>query len=93
MIKGIEIGKPGGELRMLIGRERDTRFFNTYGYAHLIGFTPELELVPDILASYEVEDGRIFTCACARATNGRTGSRSPPRTSGSTGTTSRTTRT
>ena len=46
---------------MLIGRERDTRFFNTYGYAHLISFTPELELVPDILASYEVEDGRIFT--------------------------------
>ena len=61
MIDGIEVGKPGGELRMLIGRERDTRFFNTYGYAHLIGFDPELELVPDILASYEVEDGRIFT--------------------------------
>ena len=61
VIEGIEIGKPGGELRMLIGRERDTRFFNTYGYAHLISFTPELELVPDILAAYEVEDGRVFT--------------------------------
>ena len=61
VITGIEIGKPGGELRMLIGRERDTRYFNTYGYAHLIGFTPELELVPDILASYEVEEDRIFT--------------------------------
>jgi peptide/nickel transport system substrate-binding protein len=61
VIKGIDIGKPGGELRMLIGRERDTRFFNTYGYSHLISFTPALELVPDILASYEVEEGRIFT--------------------------------
>ncbi len=61
VITGIEVGKRGGDLRMLIGRERDTRFFNTYGYAHLIAYTPELELVPDILASYEVEDGRIFT--------------------------------
>src|SRR5262245_63181957 len=55
VITGIEVGKRGGDLRMLIGRERDTRFFNTYGYAHLIAYTPELELVPDILASYEVE--------------------------------------
>ena len=61
VIEGIEIGKPGGELRMLIGRERETRFFNIYGYAHLIGFDRDLNLVPDILASYEVEDGRIFT--------------------------------
>ena len=46
---------------MLIGRERETRFFNIYGYAHLIGFDRDLNLVPDILSSYEVEDGRIFT--------------------------------
>jgi peptide/nickel transport system substrate-binding protein len=56
-----EPGRPGGELRMLIGRERETRFFNIYGYAHLIGFDRELNLVPDILAGYEVEDGRVFT--------------------------------
>jgi peptide/nickel transport system substrate-binding protein len=56
-----EPGKPGGELRMLIGRERETRFFNIYGYAHLIGFDRNLNLVPDILAGYEVEDGRVFT--------------------------------
>ena len=61
VIDGIEIGKPGGELRMLIGRERDTRFFNIYGYSHLIGFDASSKLVPDILASYEVEEGRIFT--------------------------------
>ena len=61
VITGMEVGKPGGDLRMLIGRERDTRFFNTYGYSHLVSYTPDLELVPDILASYEVEEGRIFT--------------------------------
>ena len=61
VIEGIETGKPGGELRMLIGRERETRFFNIYGYSHLIGFDQELNLVPDILSSYEVEDGRVFT--------------------------------
>ena len=61
VVTGIEVGKPGGDLRMLIGRERDTRFFNTYGYAHLIAYTPQLDLVADILESFEVEDGRIFT--------------------------------
>ena len=61
VIAGIEVGKPGGDLRMLIGRERDTRFFNTYGYSHLVSYTPELELVPDILAGFEVEEGRVFT--------------------------------
>jgi peptide/nickel transport system substrate-binding protein len=61
VIEGIEVGKRGGELRMLIGRERETRFFNTYGYSHLINFDRELNLVPDILAGYEVEDGRTFT--------------------------------
>ena len=61
IVTGIEPGKPGGELRMLIGRERDTRFFNIYGYSHLVAYTPELELVPDILESFEVEDGRVFT--------------------------------
>jgi peptide/nickel transport system substrate-binding protein len=55
------IGKPGGELRMLIGRERETRFFNIYGYAHLVGFDRALDLVPDLLADFEVEDGRVFT--------------------------------
>jgi peptide/nickel transport system substrate-binding protein len=57
-----EPGKPGGELRMLIGRERETRFFNIYGYSHLIAFDRDLNLVPDILAGFEVEeDGRVFT--------------------------------
>ncbi|HEX6014365.1 MAG TPA: ABC transporter substrate-binding protein, partial [Geminicoccaceae bacterium] len=57
-----EPGKPGGELRMLIGRERETRFFNIYGYSHLIAFDRDLNLVPDILAGFDVEeDGRVYT--------------------------------
>ena len=43
VIEGIEIGKPGGDMRMLIGRERETRFFNIYGYAHLISFDRDLD--------------------------------------------------
>ena len=56
-----EPGRPGGELRMLIGRARETRLLNVYGYARLVGRTSDLKFVPDILASYEVEEGRIFT--------------------------------
>ena len=53
-----EVGRPGGEMRMLIARERETRFFHIYGYAKLVAFDRDLQLVPDLLAGYEVEDGR-----------------------------------
>lgn len=56
-----EIGRPGGELRTLIGRARDTRLFYVYGYSRLVGYDLDLELVPDILASVDVEEGRSFT--------------------------------
>src|SRR5215831_3302050 len=55
------IGTPGGELRMLMGGPKDTRMMVVYGYARLVGYTPTLALVPDILKSVEVQDGRIFT--------------------------------
>jgi len=55
------IGIPGGELRMLIGGPKDTRMMVVYGYARLVGYTPSLELVPDILKLIEVEANRIFT--------------------------------
>ena len=32
-----------------------------YGYARLVGYTPALSLVPDILKSVDVQEGRIFT--------------------------------
>src|SRR5882757_9332578 len=55
------IGTPGGELRMLMGGPKDTRMMVVYGYARLVGYTPSLTLMPDILKSIDVEDGRIFT--------------------------------
>jgi peptide/nickel transport system substrate-binding protein len=58
---GKTIGKPGGTLRMLVARPRDTRLMVVYGYARLVGYDHNLELVPDILKDVEVEDGRIFT--------------------------------
>ena len=55
------IGDPGGELRMLMGGPKDTRMMVVYGYARLVGYTPALKLVPDILEAVDVQDGRIFT--------------------------------
>lgn len=54
-------GRYGGELRTLMGREQDTRMLVVYGYARLVGYEPDWTLKPDILASIDVEDDRIFT--------------------------------
>jgi peptide/nickel transport system substrate-binding protein len=54
-------GKSGGVLRMLLSKEKDVRLLNTWGYARLVAWTPQLELKPDILKSIEVKDGRVFT--------------------------------
>lgn len=56
-----EPGRPGGELRTLVGRERDSRLLHVFGYARLVEHDQNLNLVPDILAGYEVQDGRVFT--------------------------------
>ncbi|MCB9943736.1 MAG: ABC transporter substrate-binding protein [Geminicoccaceae bacterium] len=56
-----EIGKPGGQIRTLINREKDVRLLYVYGHARVVGYNPKLELVPDIAAEYKVEEGRIFT--------------------------------
>ena len=58
---GTSVGKPGGELHMLVGRAKDTRLMVVYGYARLVGYDAKLALVPDILRAVDVEDGRIFT--------------------------------
>ena len=54
-------GMHGGELRLLMGKQKDIRQIIIYGYARLVGYTPELELQTDILESYEVFENRIFT--------------------------------
>jgi peptide/nickel transport system substrate-binding protein len=55
------LGRPGGELRMLMASPKDTRLMVVYGYARLIAYTPALALVPDMLEAIHVDDGRIFT--------------------------------
>jgi peptide/nickel transport system substrate-binding protein len=54
-------GSPGGDLRLLMAGPKDTRMMVVYGYARLVGYTPALKLVTDILGSLDVQDGRIFT--------------------------------
>ena len=54
-------GKHGGTLTTLVGRSRDTRLLVVYGYARLVGYDRNLELVPDLLESFEAKEGRVFT--------------------------------
>ena len=56
-----EPGVPGGTLNILMGSAKDVRQMVVYGYARLVGYNYKLELEPDILESYTVEEGRIFT--------------------------------
>jgi peptide/nickel transport system substrate-binding protein len=55
------LGKPGGTLNMLMASTHDTRMMVVYGYARLMAYTPSFQLVPDILQSVDVQDGRVFT--------------------------------
>ena len=54
-------GQYGGTLNTLAGRARDTRLFAVYGYARLVVYDRHLNIVPDILESLDVKEGRIFT--------------------------------
>jgi peptide/nickel transport system substrate-binding protein len=54
-------GQHLGSLNMLIGRSRDIRMLVVYGYARLVVYDTKFNIVPDILESIDVKDGRIFT--------------------------------
>ena len=54
-------GRYGGALKMLLGKQKDTRMVTVYSYARLVGYTPDFELKPDLLKQVDVEEGRIFT--------------------------------
>ncbi len=58
---GRENGRYGGRMNMLMGKQKDVKMMVVYGYARLVGFDENLNLVPDILEKFEVEEGRIFT--------------------------------
>ncbi len=55
------LGAYGGDLRMLMAKQKDIRMMTVYGYARLVGYDRDLNLVPDILERIDVEEGRIFT--------------------------------
>ncbi len=55
------IGKYGGDLRILMGKAKDTRQMAVYSYARVVGYGPDFKIKPDIVKSFEVKDGREFT--------------------------------
>ena len=55
------IGKYGGRLRMLMGKNKDIGQITVYEYARLIGYGPDLKMKADILEAVDVENGRVFT--------------------------------
>ncbi len=58
--KGRTYGVEGGTLRTLVSRSKDVRQMVVYGYARLVGYDANYELVPDILRDLEVEEDRRF---------------------------------
>ncbi len=54
-------GKHGGNLRILMAKPTDTRLITVYGYARLVIYDVNLNLVPDILERFEIHEGRVFT--------------------------------
>jgi len=54
-------GAYGGDLHTMIHRERDVRLLTVYGYARLVGYDVDFNLVPDLVARVDVEGGRVFT--------------------------------
>lgn len=56
-----EPGRHGGDMHTLMSRGKDVRLMVVYGYARLVVYDLDFDMVPDILVDYEVEEGRIFT--------------------------------
>jgi peptide/nickel transport system substrate-binding protein len=59
--KGRSFGRQGGTLRTMVTRDKDIRQMVVYGYARLVGYDQDYNLVPDILESYENADNKVFT--------------------------------
>ena len=67
-------GQYGGELTMLISSAKDIKYMVTYGYTELIAYDAQYRLVPNLLESFDVEDGRIFTFHLRKGMKWSTGS-------------------
>ena len=60
-LKDRAVGRQGGDMRLLMGRSKDVRLMVVYGYARLVAYDRNYDIVADILESVEVDDGRTFT--------------------------------
>jgi peptide/nickel transport system substrate-binding protein len=58
---GRQTGRLGGTIRMLIGGQRDIRLIPINSYSRLVGYSENLQLLPDILADFEAVENRIYT--------------------------------
>jgi len=56
-----QAGQHGGQLRLLMGKQKDIRQVVIYGYARLVTYSPDLRLEADILESFDTFENRIFT--------------------------------
>ncbi len=59
--KGRSYGTQGGTLRTMVSRSKDVRQMVVYGYARLVGYDHNYDLVPDILRAVDEVEGRKFT--------------------------------
>jgi len=58
---GWKPGRYGGTLRMLMAKDRDIRMMVVYGYARLVGYNEQLQIVPDLLERVDNVGERVFT--------------------------------
>jgi peptide/nickel transport system substrate-binding protein len=58
---GREVGAYGGQIITLVPRARDIRYLSTYAYTRLVGYDEKLQLKPDLVERFEVEEERVFT--------------------------------
>ena len=56
----ISPGQYGGKLRMLMAKDKDIRRMVVYGYSRIVGYNANLELIADIVESYENHNNMEF---------------------------------
>ncbi len=54
-------GKYGGDMRLLMAKDRDIRMMVVYGYARLVGYDEKLNFIPDLCESFETVGDREFS--------------------------------
>ena len=59
--KGRKSGTQGGTLRTMVARSKDVRQMVVFGYSRLVIYDDQYSLSPDILASVDIKEDRVFT--------------------------------